>query len=44
MGPLWNSIKKNHNMKSMAVEIDGNSLEPVKTLFYDGWELGAEMD
>merc|ERR1712048_168504 len=35
MGPLLNSIKKNHNMKSMIVEIDKDTLAPTKTIFYD---------
>jgi hypothetical protein len=35
MGPLMNSIRKNHNMKSMIVKIDKDNLEPVETIFYD---------
>lgn len=35
MGPLLNSLLKKHEMMSMVVEIDGKSLEPVKTLFHD---------
>lgn len=35
MGPLWNSIRKRHDMMSNVVKIDGDSLEPVETLFHD---------
>jgi hypothetical protein len=35
MGPLLNSLSKKHDMMSMVVEIDGKSLEPVKTVFHD---------